>query len=63
MPELWVNGELLFARDEYHRKARVDQFVIEGKLKKGENQILVKVCQMSNSIIDKTMGILSANHG
>ena len=44
--KLWVNGELLFARDEYHRgKTRVDQFVIVGELKKGENQILVKVCQ------------------
>ncbi len=44
--KLWLNGKLLFARDEYHRgKTRVDQFVINGKLKKGENQILVKVCQ------------------
>ena len=44
--KLWVNDELLFARDEYHRgKTRVDQFVIEGKLTKGSNRILVKVCQ------------------
>ena len=44
--KLWVNGELLFARDEYHRgKTRVDQFVVEGELKKGVNSILVKVCQ------------------
>ncbi len=44
--KLWVNGELLFARDEYHRGGtRVDQFVIDGQLDKGPNQILVKVCQ------------------
>jgi hypothetical protein len=44
--KLWVNDELLFARDEYHRgKTRVDQFVIDGKLTKGSNRILVKVCQ------------------
>jgi hypothetical protein len=43
---LWLNGKLLFARDEYHRgKTRVDQFIIEGDLKKGKNLILLKVCQ------------------
>jgi hypothetical protein len=44
--KLWVNGKLLFARDEYHRgKTRIDQFVIDGKLNEGINDILVKVCQ------------------
>ena len=44
--KLWVNEKLLFARDEYHRgRTRIDQFIIDGKLKKGENQILLKVCQ------------------
>lgn len=44
--KLWVNGKLLFARDEYHRgRTRIDQFIIDGKLKKGKNQILLKVCQ------------------
>jgi hypothetical protein len=44
--KLWLNGELLFARDEYHRGGtRVDQFIIDGKLSKGTNEILVKVCQ------------------
>jgi hypothetical protein len=44
--KLWLNGELLFARDEYHRGGtRVDQFIIDGKLLKGTNEILVKVCQ------------------
>ena len=44
--KLWLNGELLFARDEYHRGGtRVDQFIIDGDLLKGANEILVKVCQ------------------
>ncbi len=44
--KLWVNGELIFARDEYHRgKTRIDQFVIKGKLNEGLNDILLKVCQ------------------
>jgi hypothetical protein len=44
--KLWLNGELLFARDEYHRgKTLIDQFVIDGNLKKGKNLILLKICQ------------------
>ena len=44
--KVWVNGDLLYSRDEYHRgKTRIDQFVIDGELKKGANQILLKVCQ------------------
>ncbi|MEK9773610.1 MAG: hypothetical protein VW576_08590 [Opitutae bacterium] len=44
--KVWVNGDLLYSRDEYHRgKTRIDQFVIDGELKKGANKILLKVCQ------------------
>ena len=44
--KIWLNGDLLFARDEYHRgSTRVDQFIVEGELKKGENIVLLKVCQ------------------
>jgi len=44
--KIWVNGKLLFARDEYHRGGtRVDQFILDGALRKGKNQIMVKVCQ------------------
>jgi hypothetical protein len=44
--KLWINDELIFARDEYHRGAtRVDQFILDGNLRKGVNRILVKVCQ------------------
>lgn len=43
--KLWVNGELLFEREEYHRSTRMDQYRIPVSLKAGENQILLKVCQ------------------
>ncbi len=44
--KVWVNGDLLYSRDEYHRgKTRIDQFVIDGEFKKGANKILLKVCQ------------------
>lgn len=43
--KLWVNGELVFAREEYHRGTKMDQYRVSAKLKAGENVILVKVCQ------------------
>lgn len=44
--KLWVNDKLIFARDEYHRgSTRVDQFILDGQLRKGTNKILVKICQ------------------
>lgn len=43
--KVWCNGQLLFARDEYHRGAQIDQYRLPVKLKKGANSILVKCCQ------------------
>jgi hypothetical protein len=43
--KVWLNGELLFAREEYHRGMSLDQYKIRGTLKAGKNVILVKVCQ------------------
>ncbi len=43
--KLWLNGELLFGRDEYHRGMRIDQYRVPARLKAGKNTILVKVCQ------------------
>jgi len=43
--KVWLNGELLFGRDEYHRGMRIDQYRIPAQLKAGENEILVKLCQ------------------
>lgn len=43
--KLWVNGELVFGRDEYHRGTQLDQYRVKAKLKPGNNTILLKVCQ------------------
>lgn len=43
--KLWVNGELVFEREEYHRSTRMDQYRIPVSLKAGSNSILMKVCQ------------------
>jgi len=43
--KVWLNGELLFGRDEYHRGQRIDQYKMKAQLKEGKNTILVKCCQ------------------
>ena len=43
--KVWLNGELLFGRDEYHRGQEMDQYKLRCRLKKGANTILVKCCQ------------------
>jgi hypothetical protein len=43
--KLWVNGEFLFGRDEYHRGMAIDQYRVSAKLKAGKNVILLKLCQ------------------
>ena len=43
--KLWVNGKLIFEREEYHRSTRMDQYKIPVSLKAGANTILLKVCQ------------------
>jgi hypothetical protein len=43
--KLWVNGQPVFGRDEYHRGAQIDQYRYPVRLKKGPNTILVKCCQ------------------
>jgi hypothetical protein len=43
--KLWVNGELLFGRDEYHRGMAIDQYRVPAKLKAGKNVVLLKLCQ------------------
>jgi len=42
---MYVNGEHVFSREEYHHGDTLDQHVGRAKLKKGSNEILVKVCQ------------------
>ncbi len=43
--KVWLNGELLFGRDEYHRGSRIDQYRMQANLREGKNEILVKCCQ------------------
>lgn len=43
--KVWLNGELLFGRDEYHRGMKLDQYKLPCVLRKGKNTLLVKCCQ------------------
>jgi hypothetical protein len=43
--KIFLNGKLLFFREEYHHGMRMDQHVGAGVLKAGRNEILLKVCQ------------------
>lgn len=43
--KLWVNGEQLFQREEYHRGSSLDQYRVPAQLQAGENVILLKLCQ------------------
>ena len=43
--KLWLNGELLFARGEYHRGMHWDQYAVPARLRSGENTLLLKVLQ------------------
>jgi hypothetical protein len=43
--KIWINGTLLFSRDEYHRGQKMDQYKLKCRLKKGPNDLLVKCCQ------------------
>lgn len=43
--KVWLNGKLIFARDEYHRGAKLDQYKLPCELQAGKNTLLVKCCQ------------------
>jgi hypothetical protein len=43
--KVWLNGKLLFGRDEYHNDSEIDQYPMPAQLQAGRNVILVKVCQ------------------
>ncbi len=43
--KIYLNGQLLFGRDEYHHGAYFDAHVGRGGLRAGDNVLLVKVCQ------------------
>ena len=43
--KLWVNDELVFAREEYHRGMRWDQYRVPVSFQKGRNRLLLKILQ------------------
>lgn len=43
--KLWLNGEFIFGRDEYHRAMEIDQYRLPVQLSAGPNRLLLKICQ------------------
>ncbi|MCG6154489.1 hypothetical protein [Rubinisphaera margarita] len=43
--KIWLNDELVFEREEYHRGTFFDQYRVPARLKPGKNKILIKVLQ------------------
>jgi hypothetical protein len=43
--KVFLNGKEVYAHDEYHHGSGVDQYIANGTLKAGKNELLLKVCQ------------------
>lgn len=43
--KVWVNGQESTANNVYHTGSQIDQYVVATKLRRGQNTILVKICQ------------------
>ncbi|MCA9214720.1 MAG: hypothetical protein KDB27_16730 [Planctomycetales bacterium] len=43
--KIWLNGELVTANHVYHAGSAIDQYVGQGVLRKGRNEILLKICE------------------
>lgn len=43
--KVWLNGQLVAENEIYHSGSAFDQYAAKARLKPGENQLLVKVCQ------------------
>lgn len=43
--KIFVNGKEVFARECYHQSSDPDSHIAVGRLKKGKNAILLKICQ------------------
>jgi hypothetical protein len=43
--KIWLNGKLLADFEVYHSFTALDQYVGQGRLERGTNRILVKICQ------------------
>jgi len=42
---VWLNGERVFAREQWLNGIRLDRFITPVELKQGTNRVLVKICQ------------------
>lgn len=47
--KVFLNGKEVLAFEEYHHGMRVDQYACNAMLKKGRNELLLKVCQNEQS--------------
>ena len=43
--QIWLNGQKVFGKEEWQNGTRLDRFIAPVQLRKGANEILVKVCQ------------------
>jgi len=43
--KVWLNGKLLTSNHVYHASTSIDQYIAKGEIKKGRNEILLKVAQ------------------
>lgn len=43
--KIWLNGKLLTRNNVYHANMMIDQYIVNASLKKGTNQILLKIAQ------------------
>jgi hypothetical protein len=43
--KMFLNGALRYFRHEYHHGMKMDQYVARGTLRKGRNEVLLKICQ------------------
>lgn len=43
--KIWVNGKLITSNHVYHANTSIDQYIAKARLRKGRNEILVKVAQ------------------
>jgi len=43
--KIFLNGTLGYFRNEYHHGMKMDQYVARGMLRKGRNEVLLKICQ------------------
>jgi hypothetical protein len=43
--KLWVNGQEVFTHEVYHAGMSIDQYIGSVKMKAGDNEIVLKICQ------------------